>query len=232
MIIIRNNIIFKKCILCKAFILRNKEIYIKKNKIKKENINNEINYFIKIYKKTVNQFNKIKFLLSKKIKKIFCKKYKIILKKNIFKKNIINFIKNKKIYSDFSIKYIIDKYINNIKKIDNNFLREKINIFLDIKKRLLYNLYNIKFINFNFLNYIKDKIIIISNDIFFSQIIKFNFNKIIGFIIELGNKNSINYLFLKSLNLINIINIKKITKNIYNNDSIIINKNNIYINYL
>lgn len=232
MSIIKNNIILKNCFLCKAFIFKNKEICIKKNKIDIKNIDNEINYFSKIYKKTINQFNKIKSFLPKEIKKIFCKRYKIILKNNKLKKNIINFIKNKKIYSDFSIKYIINKYINNIKKKNNIFLKERINIFLDIQKRLLYNLYKIKFINFNFLKYIKDKIIIISNNIFFSQIVKFNFNKIIGFITELNNKNSINYLFIKYLNLINIINIKNITKIISNNDSILIdiNKNNIYVN--
>ncbi len=233
MIIIKNNIVTQKSYAFgKAFILNNKKININKNKIiSKKNINNEINNFLKTYNKTINQFNKIISYLSKKNKKIF-KLYIVILKNSILKKEIINLIRNKKIYADASINFIINKYINNIRKIKNFYFRKKINNLLDIKKRLIYNLYNIKFIDLDLLKYVKDNIIIISDNIFPSQIIEFNVKKIVGIIIELGNKFSYSSIISKSLNLINVIKVNNITKLIRNNDYIIIDgiKGDIYIN--
>ncbi len=233
MIIIKNNIVsIKNYAFGKVFLLKNKKIDINKNNINKKNINNEINRFLKIYKKTINQFNKIMSFFSNKNKKILFKEYIIIFKNNILKEKIVNLIKNKKIYSDASIDFIINKYINNIKKVKKFHIKEKINSLLDIKEKLIYNLYNIKFINLNSLKHIKDNIIIISKNIFLSQIVKFNSKKIAGYIIELNNKLSYIFIISKLLNLINVINVNNITKLVRNNDYIIIDgiKNNIYIN--
>ncbi len=232
MMIIKGKIISKGYSFGKAFILNNEEIHINKNKIKNKNIKFEILRFLKIYKKTIYQFNKIISSLSDKNKKILFEGYIMILEEDDFKKDIIYLIKNKNIYSDTAINLVIKKYINSLNKIKNKYIKERINDLLDIKKRLLYNLYNVKFINFNFLNYIKNNIIIISKDIFPSQIIQFNLKKIVGFAIELGSLSSHISIIAKLLKLTGIIKVKNITKIIYNNDYIIIDgiKGKIYVN--
>ncbi len=228
--IIKGNIVYRGYSFGKAFILKNEEIIINRNKINYKNIENEILRFLKSYEKTIKQFKKIKSSLKDKDKKILFEGYIFFLEDKNFKRDIIKNIKDKFFYSDAAVDIVVKKQINEIKKVNNPYIRERANDFLDIKKRLIYNIYNVKLIDYNFID-IKDNIIIISKELSPSQIIQFNLNKVVGYITELGNLNSNTSTISKSLELVSIIQVKNITNIVNNNDNIIIDgiKGFIYI---
>ncbi len=214
-----------------AFLLSEENISINKNKINSSDINTEISIFLKAHKKTIKQFKKIQSNLLDEDKKLLFDGYIILLEDESFINNIILLIKNEYISAEYAIDIIINKQVNTISKVNNFYIKERINDFLDIGKRLIHNLKNINNFDFNFLND-KNNIIIVAKDLSPSQVIQFNLNKIIGFITELGSINSHTSIIAKSLELPAIIKVKNITKLVINNDILIIDaiKNNIYIN--
>ncbi len=214
-----------------AFILSEKKICINKNKINISNIDFEISLFLKAHKKTIKQFKKIKSNLLDKDKKILFDGYIILLEDESFINDVIFLIKNNFISAEYSVNKIINKQIKIISKVNNSYIKERINDFSDIGKRLIYNLKNINILDYNFLDN-KENIIIVSKDLSPSQIIQFDLKKIIGFITELGSINSHTSIIAKSLELPGIIKVKNITKLIYNNDYLIIDgiKNKIIVN--
>ncbi len=214
-----------------AFLLNEENICINKEKININDIDFEISHFLKAHKKTIKQFKKIQSNLLDEDKKLLFDGYIILLEDETFINNIITLIKNNFISAEFAVDKIINKQIDTINKVDNTYIKERVNDFLDIGKRLIYNLKNINNFDFNFLGK-EENIIVISKDLSPSQVIQFNLNKIIGFITEFGSINSHTSIIAKSLELPAIIKVKNVTKIIYNNDYIIIDgiKNNIYIN--
>lgn len=217
-----------------ALVLKEEDIIINNNNINKNEIDNEINNFINSYKKTLKQLKNIrKFSLENKDRKLLFDGYILILKDKLFKKDIINLIKNELLYADSAVDKFIKKQINNIKKVDNIYIKERANDLIDISKRLIFNIKNIKLIDFNSLcDNVKKNIIIISKDLSPSQIIQFNLNVIKGFIIEDGSITSHSSIISKSLELVSLIGVNNVTNLIKNNDNIIIDgiKGNIYIN--
>ncbi len=214
-----------------VFLLRENNISINKNKININNINIEVSNFLKAHKKTIKQFKKIQSNLLDEDKKLLFDGYIILLEDKKFIDNIILLIKKSYISAEYAVNKIINKQINIINKVNNSYIKERINDFLDIGKKLIYNLKNINDFSNDFLN-IKNNVIIVSKDLSPSQVIQFDLNKIIGFITELGSINSHTSIIAKSLELPSIIKVKNITKLVFNNDILIIDgiKNNIYIN--
>ncbi len=214
-----------------AFLLNEENICVNKNKININDIDFEVSHFLKSHKETVKQFKKIQSNLLDEDKKLLFDGYIILLEDESFINDIIALIKNNFISAEFAVDKIINKRVKAINKVNNTYIKERINDFLDIGKRLIYNLKNINNFDFNFLDK-ENNIIIISKDLSPSQVIQFNLKKIIGFITEFGSINSHTSIIAKSLELPAIIKVKDVTKLIYNNDYIIIDgiKNNIYIN--
>ncbi len=214
-----------------AFLLNEENICVNKNKININDIDFEVSHFLKSHKKTVKQFKKIQSNLLDEDKKLLFDGYIILLEDESFINDIILLIKNNFISAEFAVDKIINKRVKAINKVNNTYIKERINDFLDIGKRLIYNLKNINNFDFNFLDK-ENNTIIISKDLSPSQVIQFNLKKIIGFITEFGSINSHTSIIAKSLELPAIIKVKDVTKLIYNDDYIIIDgiKNNIYIN--
>lgn len=217
----------------KAFILKEENIIINKKNIRKDQIEKEINNFINSYKKTLKQLKNIKKLSSdNKDRKLLFDGYILILKDKLFKKDIIKLIKNKLLYADSAVNKFINKQIKCIKKVNNIYIKERANDLIDISKRLICNIKNIKLIDFNCLSKDKENIIIISKDLSPSQIVQFDLNIIKGFIIENGSITSHSSIISKSLELVSMIKVNNITNLVKNNDNIVIDgiKGNIYIN--
>ncbi len=217
----------------KAFILKEENIIINNDNIDKNQIDNEINNFLKSYKKTLRQLKNIRNLsIKNKDRKLLFDGYILILKDKLFKKDIINLIKNKLLYADTAVNKFINKQIKLIKKVNNIYIKERANDLIDISKRLIYNIKNIELIDFNSLNNNKENIIIISEDLSPSQIVQFNLDIIKGFIIENGSITSHSSIISKSLELVSLIGVNNITNLIKNNDYVIIDgiKGNVYIN--
>ncbi len=214
-----------------AFLLSEENVNINKNKININDVDVEISNFLKTHKKTIKQFKKIQSNLLDEDKKLLFDGYIILLEDENFINNVIKLIKNNFISAEYSIDKVIKNQIKIISKVNNSYIKERVNDFLDIGKRLIYNLKNIDIFDYNFLDK-KENIIIVAKDISPTQIIQFNLNKIIGFITELGSITSHTSIIAKSLELPGCIKVKNITKLIRNNDYIVIDsfKGNIYIN--
>ncbi len=229
--IIKGNSITEGYSFGKAFILKEQKIKINFNKIDFSNIESEILLFYNSLYKTIEQFKEIKSFIKDEDKKLLFDGYIIILEDENFKKDIVNYIKNSFCYSDAAVYNVIKKQINIINQVKNLYIKERINDLLDIKKRLIFNIKGINLIDFNYLNNSK-KIIIVSEDLYPTQIIQFNLKKIVGFITKFGSLTSHTSILAKSLNLIGIIQVKNNINKIKNNDNIIIDGNNgkVYIN--
>ncbi|BFI91154.1 phosphoenolpyruvate-protein phosphotransferase PtsI [Enterobacterales bacterium endosymbiont of Anomoneura mori] len=216
----------------KALLLKDEKILINKKNILKKNIDKEIQRFYIGQKKTIEQIKKIKEINKKKISKkeeeIF-NSHIMILEDYEFENEIIYLIKKKLITADYAVNKIINKQIKTFKKIKNNYFKERANDINDIGKRLLKNILNYNILN---LNYIKDKVILISKDLTPSETAQLDLKKVLGFITELGGITSHTSIMAKSLELPAIINTYNVTKIIKNNDYIILdaNDNKIYIN--
>ncbi len=229
--IIKGNPITKGYSFGKAFILKEQKIKINFNKISSINVKSEILLFYNSLNKTIKQLKKIKSFIKDENKKLLFDGYIILLEDKSLEENIIKCIKNDFCYSDAAVYNVIKKQISIISKVNNFYIKERINDLLDIKKRLIFNIKGINLIDFNFLNN-SNKIIIISKDLYPTQIIQFNLKKIVGFIIELGSLTSHTCILAKSLGLIGIIQVKNDINKIKDNDNIIIDgsNGNIYIN--
>ncbi|WP_343189986.1 phosphoenolpyruvate--protein phosphotransferase [Buchnera aphidicola] len=215
----------------KALLINSEENKIKKEKISKTKIKLETKRFVKAIKKSIKQIKKIKknvkLKLGKEKSDIF-EGHIMILEDEEFSKDIKNFIK-KKYSAETSVKKIIKKQIQEMKKIKNDYLKNRIIDIKDIEKRIINNLSNTEIKNFN---KIKKKIILICKDLTPSETSQINTKNILGFITELGGKTSHTSIIAKSLGIPAIVGVKNATKNIKNEDYIIIDSinNEIYIN--
>ncbi len=217
----------------KVYVLKEKKININYNRISNNKINLEINCFLDAFNKTLKQLKNIKsnILNDDKNKKLLIDSYITLLDDESLKNDIISLIKKKKILSEAAIDFYFKKQIKSIEKIQDSYLKERALDILDISKRLIYNVKNIKLIDFNFYE-INGSIIIVARDLSPSQIIQFNLNKVVGFVIELGSITSHTTIIAKSLGLPGIINVKNILKFVKDNDYLIIdgNLNKVFIN--
>ncbi len=231
MIIEKGTAISKGYAFGNAYILKNEKISINFKKIKLNNVEKEIEKFLISIKKTIKEYKKIKSKIKNKDKKILFDGYILILNDKSINNDIINLIKKKLFSADAAVSEVINKQIDSIKKIKNEYIKERISDILDIKKKIIININNIKYKDINFSKN-NDDIIIISKDISPSQIIQFNNKNIKGFLTEEGSITSHTSIIAKSTKIPLIIKIKNLLKKIKKNDYIIIDstKNIIYIN--
>ncbi|WMC18938.1 MAG: phosphoenolpyruvate--protein phosphotransferase [Enterobacteriaceae bacterium PSpicST2] len=214
----------------KALLFKNKKIIINKNHIFKNKINKEIKKFIIGRNKTIKQLKNIKNIKNKnKNKKDILDSHIMILEDYEFEKEIINLIKSKLITADYATNKIIKKQIKIIKKIENEYLKERINDIIDIGKRLIKNILNLKV---NSLSSIKNKVIIVSKELTPSETAQLNLKNVLGFITEFGGITSHTSIMARALEIPAIVNTYDITNKIKNNDFLILDaiNNNIYIN--
>ncbi len=215
-----------------AFILNEQDISISFNKIKKNNIDYEIKRFLNSIDKTINQFKEIKN--NKNInedKKLLFDGYILLLEDCSLKKDVLFLIKNKYFSADAAVDLVFKKQVEDLNKLSDSYLKERVYDILDVRKRLIFNIKNLKMIDFSFLDN-KKKIIIFAKDLSPSQVTQFNLDKIVGFVTELGSITSHTSIIAKSLNLPAIINVKNILSFVNDNDFVVIDSinNEIYLN--
>ncbi|WP_343155179.1 phosphoenolpyruvate-protein phosphotransferase PtsI [Buchnera aphidicola (Kurisakia onigurumii)] len=216
----------------KTLLLNEKKISINDKLISKKDVIQEIKKFIQSRKKSIQQIKVIKenssYNLKKEQKEIF-EGHIMLLEDEDFEEEIISLIKNNLYSSDKSVSIFIENQIKSISKIENEYLKNRIIDIQDIGNRLIKNILNINIVD---LNNIQEPVILIAKDLTPSETAQMNLKKILGFITEQGGKTSHTSIIARSLELPAIVGVSKITKNIKNNDFIILDSinNEIFIN--
>ncbi|QCI27056.1 phosphoenolpyruvate-protein phosphotransferase PtsI [Buchnera aphidicola] len=216
----------------KALLFKSDLIIINKKNIHDIEIESEIKKFLKSKKKSIKQLieikQKSKLIFNSKETEIF-EGHIMLLEDEELEKEIINLIKKKNNTAAFAIELTISKQIQKIKKINNIYLQNRAIDIRDIGNRLLRNILNIKTVD---LKNIKEKVILIANDLTPSETAQMNFKYIKGFITNLGGETAHTSIMARSLEIPAIVGTGNITHKVKNGDFIILDgiNNKIFIN--
>ncbi|XBC40813.1 MAG: phosphoenolpyruvate-protein phosphotransferase PtsI [Buchnera aphidicola (Nurudea yanoniella)] len=215
-----------------ALLLIEEKIFINKNTIKYNQINKEIKKFIQGKYKTINQLQIIKEQVEKTFKndkKDIFEGHIMLIEDEDLNENILSLIKNKKLSAEYATQIIIKKQIKTIEQLDDEYLRNRAIDIKDIGNRLIKNILNLNIID---LNHIQNPVILIAKDLTPSETAQIKLKKILGFITDLGGKNSHTSIIARSLEIPAIVGTGNITKKVKNNDFLILDgiNNAIFIN--
>ncbi|MGP1952830.1 MAG: phosphoenolpyruvate-protein phosphotransferase PtsI [Arsenophonus sp. ET-KM2-MAG3] len=216
----------------KVLILKEIPIIINQKKISDDQIKNEINRFIVGQKKTIEQLKKIKKITKKNIGEEKAKIFEghiMLLEDEELENEILYFIKKEYKTADAAAEKVIKSHTRILEELNNEYLKERSADIKDIGKRLLKNILGLPIIDFNS---ITEEIILVAADLTPSETAQLNLKKVLGFITDLGGRTSHTSIMARSLEIPAIVGVNNATKNIQENDYIILDaiNNNIYQN--
>ncbi|KIE64253.1 phosphoenolpyruvate--protein phosphotransferase [Candidatus Riesia pediculischaeffi] len=214
-------------------VLKKEKIAINYKKISKCQVRDEINVFSYNKKKSVDQIKSIKnFLKKKKVDKEKIEIFEghiMLIEDEEFERDVISCIQDEYYRSSTAVAKVIDRQISILRNVKDEYLKNRIIDFKDIRERIVKNIMKIPIID---LSTISKKIILIAEDLSPSDIVQSKTEKIIGLIMDKGNLNSHVSIIAKSLDIPTIVGTKHATKLIETNDHIILDSinNRIYRN--
>ena len=128
-------------------------------------------------------------------------------------------IESERINAEWAIKEVADHYVELFKNMEDEYLRERVLDLKDVSKRLLRILLGIKTMD---LSSLKEKCIIVAEDLTPSEIAQMNKEAAIGIVTELGGKTSHTSIMARTLEIPVVAGLKDITNIAKNGDFIII----------
>ncbi len=145
--------------------------------------------------------------------------HKMMLKDPEFIESIIAKIKEENINVEWALSEVSNQYISLFENIEDEYIKERLLDIKDVSKRLLRILLEIKNVD---LSSLKEKCIIIAEDLIPSEIAKMNKENVIGIVTELGGKTSHTSIMARSLEIPTVVGAKDITDIAKNGDFVII----------
>ena len=216
----------------RAILLKENEIIISHKKISNNHIPHEIERFLNGRDKSLIQIKDIQIKSAKTLginkSNIFIGHLMILDDKEL-ETSIINFIKKYHSTADAAVHFIIQEQIKLLENLNDIYLKERASDIRDIRKRLLQNILDIKI---NDLSNMPNRTILVTKELTSSEIVQLNFEKVLGFISDLGGCTSHTSIIARSLEIPAIVGTGNITNKIKNGDSLIIDalSNFIHIN--
>jgi len=125
-----------------------------------------------------------------------------------------------KINCEYAVESIANDYKKYLEGLDNEYLRERSTDIEDLKKRLLYDILEIKEVN---LEEEEEEFIIVATDITPTELIKINKNRLKGIVLEKGGLSSHCVILSRSMGIPFIINLKAATTSIKQGESVLMN---------
>jgi phosphotransferase system enzyme I (PtsI) len=124
---------------------------------------------------------------------------------------------------------VIEGQAKALEELDDEYLKERAADVRDIGKRLLQNILGLAIVD---LSSIKDEVILVATDLTPSETAQLNLNKVLGFITDLGGRTSHTSIMARSLELPAIVGTSNVTKQVKNDDYLILDavNNKIYVN--
>ncbi|MBB1225505.1 PEP-utilizing enzyme, partial [Klebsiella pneumoniae] len=116
-----------------------------------------------------------------------------------------------------------------LEELDDEYLKERAADVRDIGKRLLQNILGMPIVD---LGSIQDEVILVATDLTPSETAQLNLDKVLGFITDLGGRTSHTSIMARSLELPAIVGTSDVTKQVKNDDYLILDavNNQIYVN--
>ncbi|MGP1931592.1 MAG: PEP-utilizing enzyme, partial [Arsenophonus sp. ET-DL12-MAG3] len=153
----------------------------------------------------------------------------MLLEDEKFEEEIFYSIKNEYKTADAAIQKVLEEQTKILEGLNDEYLKERITDIKDISKRLLKNILDLPIID---LSLITEEIILVTTDLTPSETTQLNLKKVLGFITDLGGYTSHTSIIARSLEIPAIVGTNNATKNIKQNDYVILDavNNNIYQN--
>ncbi|MCC3703010.1 phosphoenolpyruvate-protein phosphotransferase PtsI [Rouxiella badensis] len=216
----------------KALLLKEDEIVIDRKKISPDNVNQEVERFLAGRAKASAQLETIKTKAGETFgeeKEAIFEGHIMLLEDEELEQEIIALIKDDKSTADAAAYSVIEGQAKALEELDDEYLKERAADVRDIGKRLLRNILGMPIVD---LGSIQDEVILVATDLTPSETAQLNLNKVLGFITDLGGRTSHTSIMARSLELPAIVGTSDVTKQVKNDDFLILDavNNKIYVN--
>ncbi len=216
----------------KALLLKEDEIVINQKKISPEEVDQEVERFLTGRAKASAQLEVIKTKAGETFgeeKEAIFEGHIMLLEDEELEQEIIALIKKEHNSADAAAYSIMEEQAKSLEDLDDEYLRERAGDMRDIGKRLVRNILNMPIVD---LGSIQDEVILVATDLTPSETAQLNLNKVLGFITDLGGRTSHTSIMARSLELPAIVGTSNVTKQVKNDDYLILDavNNKIYVN--
>jgi len=216
----------------KALLLKEDEIVINQKKISADDVEQEVSRFLAGRAKASEQLEAIKTKAGETFgeeKEAIFEGHIMLLEDEELEQEIIALIKDELASADAAAYTIIEGQAKALEELDDEYLKERAADVRDIGKRLLQNILGLAIVD---LSAIQDEVILVATDLTPSETAQLNLDKVLGFITDLGGRTSHTSIMARSLELPAIVGTSDVTKQVKNDDYLILDavNNKIYVN--
>ncbi len=216
----------------KALLLKEDEIVINRKKISADAVEQEVERFLDGRAKASVQLEAIKTKAGETFgeeKEAIFEGHIMLLEDEELEQEIIALIKDDLASADAAAYTIIEGQAKALEELDDEYLKERAADVRDIGKRLLQNILGLAIVD---LSSIQDEVILVATDLTPSETAQLNLDKVLGFITDLGGRTSHTSIMARSLELPAIVGTSDVTKQVKNDDYLILDavNNKIYVN--
>ena len=216
----------------KALLLKEDEIVINRKKISPDHVDQEVERFLTGRAKASAQLEVIKTKAGETFgeeKEAIFEGHIMLLEDEELEQEIIALIKDEHASADAAAFSVIEGQAKALEELDDEYLKERAADVRDIGKRLLRNILDMAIVD---LSSIQDEVILVATDLTPSETAQLNLNKVLGFITDLGGRTSHTSIMARSLELPAIVGTSDVTKQVKNDDYLILDavNNKIYVN--
>ncbi|WP_414618682.1 phosphoenolpyruvate-protein phosphotransferase PtsI [Serratia liquefaciens] len=216
----------------KALLLKEDEIVINRKKISADDVEQEVSRFLAGRAKASEQLEAIKTKAGETFgeeKEAIFEGHIMLLEDEELEQEIIALIKDELASADAAAYTIIEGHAKALEELDDEYLKERAADVRDIGKRLLQNILGLAIVD---LSAIQDEVILVATDLTPSETAQLNLDKVLGFITDLGGRTSHTSIMARSLELPAIVGTSDVTKQVKNDDYLILDavNNKIYVN--
>jgi phosphotransferase system enzyme I (PtsI) len=216
----------------KALLLKEDEIVINRKKISADQVEQEVSRFLAGRAKASEQLEAIKTKAGETFgeeKEAIFEGHIMLLEDEELEQEIIALIKDDLASADAAAYTVIEGQAKALEELDDEYLKERAADVRDIGKRLLQNILGMPIVD---LGSIRDEVILVATDLTPSETAQLNLDKVLGFITDLGGRTSHTSIMARSLELPAIVGTSDVTKQVKNDDYLILDavSNKIYVN--
>ncbi|MGO3569835.1 MAG: phosphoenolpyruvate-protein phosphotransferase PtsI [Serratia grimesii] len=216
----------------KALLLKEDEIVINRKKISADDVEQEVSRFLAGRAKASEQLEAIKTKAGETFgeeKEAIFEGHIMLLEDEELEQEIIALIKDDLASADAAAYTIIEGQAKALEELDDEYLKERAADVRDIGKRLLQNILGLAIVD---LSAIQDEVILVATDLTPSETAQLNLDKVLGFITDLGGRTSHTSIMARSLELPAIVGTSDVTKQVKNDDYLILDavNNKVYVN--
>lgn len=215
-----------------AYLLKEDEIVINRQKITTAHIEREVLRFFSARTKASEQLAVIKAQAGKLLnleKEAILESHIMLMEDEELEREIIALIKDEHLTADAAVYTIIERQAHTLEKLNDEYLKERAADVRDIGKSLLRNMLGMPVVD---LSTIQNEVILVASDLTPAELTQLNLQKVLGLITDLGGRTSHTSIMARSLELPAIVGTSDITKKVKTGDYLILDAidNKIYVN--